>query len=547
MAKKKTSSRKPKFSQGTGRSGIVRNYLETPEEAAYETNIMAAKAAGEAENGWTQGLDLVGGMMVEYGSSQMGAGGGAMKSGMTQGVAAGSQNIGQNAGQPANYRTGKGQRDQVQFKNGGVAGQANAEIEGEEVIKTPQGDVMQAKGPSHEKGGIDVNLQKGTKVFSKRISKFNESMAERAMTREKKLKRVQGKLDKSPTDRALKNTHKRVSETNAREEAQDLQMQEAINLMQSGGEGDMPKLAGGTGAGGWEYMQGDADLDGDKDGGFSDFLGSLMGNGTNGNSQGSAEKGSGGGMGFGDALSMGGAAYSAIAGKKNTEENRAGDTANVNAYQDYGKDAIETNRKKVEFANQQKANKLKSLTDTAHASKKNNRKGARGINTTRALDFGADQVKNKSSNAIHNDYGDAMVNMLSTEAGLENDRDSKFMAGEQLRDLNDRKDRDNYFTQKGEDDASLGQGMQEIGKDFSQISNRKEERSLVNAQSTRFKWDENKGLTDKQGKVVMSRADVKKKAKQAKMTPEEWVTAYDGYTNDSEGFLGQIGSTTPTK
>jgi hypothetical protein len=43
----------------------------------------------------------------------------------------------------------------------------NAEIEGDEYIKYPEGDIQKAVGPDHEKGGIDMAIPEGTEVISK--------------------------------------------------------------------------------------------------------------------------------------------------------------------------------------------------------------------------------------------------------------------------------------------------------------------------------------------------------------------------------------------
>lgn len=499
MAKKKK-----KYQVGTGRAGIVRNYIKTPEQTIAENDIAFAKAqAKAASNPWTMALDAVGGMAVNYGTSMMGGSGGAAKGAIGAGVSAGS------------------------MANGGVVGSEEVEIEGEEVIEDPNGNVAQAKGPSHENGGIDVELPRGTKVFSKRIKKFNESMATRKLKREKRLNRINKKLEQSPSDKALKNTLKRIQITNEQEEQADLQVQEMISAMES----DI-KLAYGTGSNGIQrtkrkmFFGGDVgdDVGEEEGGGFSNFMGSLFGGGEGGND---------GGAGFGDYVSMAGTAFSAFAPMLNTKKNRAGDTPNINAFKDFGQDAIETNRGKEQFANQIKDNKLQRNIEQAHANKTRSRNTARGVNTMRALDFAADQTVNKAANDIFSAYSQDMMAMLDTEAQLENVRDAKVMQGEDVRDTRDRQDRDNYYTQLAQDTATKGQGIQELGKDFSQIANRKEQKALVNAGSKNFKWDSTKGLTDKKGNVVMSKKDIKTKAKQAGMTPEEWAAAYADYL-DSE-------------
>lgn len=45
----------------------------------------------------------------------------------------------------------------------------NAELEGDEYVQFPNGDVMKIKGPDHEQGGVDTNIPDGTKIVSKSL------------------------------------------------------------------------------------------------------------------------------------------------------------------------------------------------------------------------------------------------------------------------------------------------------------------------------------------------------------------------------------------
>lgn len=45
----------------------------------------------------------------------------------------------------------------------------NAEVEKQEVMQSPDGSTMQVDGPSHENGGVPVNIPKGTKIYSDRL------------------------------------------------------------------------------------------------------------------------------------------------------------------------------------------------------------------------------------------------------------------------------------------------------------------------------------------------------------------------------------------
>jgi LysM repeat protein len=64
----------------------------------------------------------------------------------------------------------------MKYQQGGLAkGQkvpeeyANAEVEGGETALTPDGMLMKFNGPSHAQGGINTNLEEGTKIFSEHL------------------------------------------------------------------------------------------------------------------------------------------------------------------------------------------------------------------------------------------------------------------------------------------------------------------------------------------------------------------------------------------
>lgn len=56
------------------------------------------------------------------------------------------------------------------YAQGGIhSGMPNAEIEREELMRFPNGDTHQVNGPSHESGGVPVNIPDGTQIFSDRL------------------------------------------------------------------------------------------------------------------------------------------------------------------------------------------------------------------------------------------------------------------------------------------------------------------------------------------------------------------------------------------
>lgn len=55
------------------------------------------------------------------------------------------------------------------FPMGGMLPYSNAELEKEEVIQTPTGQVETVDGPSHKQGGVNISAPVGSRVFSDRL------------------------------------------------------------------------------------------------------------------------------------------------------------------------------------------------------------------------------------------------------------------------------------------------------------------------------------------------------------------------------------------
>jgi len=84
---------------------------------------------------------------------------------------------------------------------------ATAEVEGNEHAVDPNGTGIQFEGPNHENGGIPVNLEPGTKVFSKRLKDVNgKSFAQNADRLSKKLTKAIKKFDEYPNSSAIENS-----------------------------------------------------------------------------------------------------------------------------------------------------------------------------------------------------------------------------------------------------------------------------------------------------------------------------------------------------
>lgn len=138
--------------------------------------------------------------------------------------------------------TPTGENEQAAF--GGKVG-SNVELEGKELGQLPSGETFEVKGPSHEKGGVDITLPEGTDVFSKRIKIDGKSMADRKKKRQKKSKTFEELLAKNKNDALVKNSVDRFSKVSEKENNFDVQLQNVIKTLE---EGDKSKefATGGT-------------------------------------------------------------------------------------------------------------------------------------------------------------------------------------------------------------------------------------------------------------------------------------------------------------
>jgi hypothetical protein len=80
---------------------------------------------------------------------------------------------------------------------------------------------------------------------------------------------------------------------------------------------------------------------------------------------------------------------------------------------------------------------------------------------------------------------------------MQNQKDQVVMGGEQARDLADRQDRDNFFSQMARDIATKGFGMQNIGKSLNEIKARKVSGKAINNLSDNFNVNINTGNISK--------------------------------------------------
>lgn len=228
--------------------GKIKGYMKSPKQALAENQLNLNKAEYEAaSNPFHIALDTAAPIVGQLA--------GGLSSNMSNNIAnRGNMNIDPTGGVEINRTISEpmysfGQEDIYDYFDpnnymyaalGGVVGD-QVEAEGQELIETPDGMVGEIKGPSHEAGGVDLNLPGGTKIYSKRLKgPDGKSMADRKKIRESTLARLRKKLEKDPTNRNLLNT---IEQYEKASEAQDLQDVETMEIARQ--EKEQKKFASG--------------------------------------------------------------------------------------------------------------------------------------------------------------------------------------------------------------------------------------------------------------------------------------------------------------
>ena len=271
---KKPMNPRKKYANGTNTAGVgPNNYIQSPNEVLNDYNIMLAKVDQEvANNKLVPIVSMIGGIAQQViGMGASASGGGALKGNAgalaTKAAASKGGNI---------IATGA---EGVVAANGMNDVNQDVEVEGGEMYETPQGETGEFKGPSHEEGGMPMevgqDIPEGTKIYSDRLKVGNKTLAERKEARERQVANLEKIAAKPLIDQAVKNAAQRKMQSIQKEEAADLQFQEQVNNMQQMADnvikafgtslegvqanpvGDSMKYGNGTGAKGvTEYRNG---------------------------------------------------------------------------------------------------------------------------------------------------------------------------------------------------------------------------------------------------------------------------------------------------
>jgi peptidoglycan hydrolase-like protein with peptidoglycan-binding domain len=198
---------------------------------------------------------------------------------------------------------------------------------------------------------------------------------------------------------------------------------------------------------------------------------------------------------IGDLTSLTGNMISSFSPLQNVMDNRAGDTGNINAFENYGKNSLETINESKGIAAQLRDKSTRDVRNNAVGSRRRLRGSARGISQQRAGDLAVDMGVNEAENNVNTQYLASQLGILQGEAQMESNVDQVRMGGEQAKDLANRQDRDNFYTQKGAALVGMGKGLQETGKDVNSMYENDMNMKMLNQMSKYFQFDSRGNIT----------------------------------------------------
>lgn len=422
-----------KYAYGT----LYNNYIDQPSEVFAKNNINMAQAkSAAASNPFALTLDILGGALTQYGMSQ-----GGLKD--IEGM------IGKN-NLPA--------LDGIDFENPDMMDQSplmaalgttsgtpggKAEVEGGEAFELPNGKVGVFEGPDHSEGGIDVNLPQGVEIYSKRLKKGGKTHADIAKAYQRRISKLEKRLEASPTDTVVKNTLERENKKWEREKNDLIERQTiATERKQKGLEmkygTTRKKYVGGT-----SFL--DRLLQPKSE---DDPLNEDMSLDTK----------------FGDLVGIAGTIGAGLSPLLNTLKARATDTPNINAFENFGADALGAIADAQGLSETIRTNESIDNDLSRNAAIRRGRNSASSINTARSSDLAVGAAADRTQRQIDNRATSTELSLLQQKAGLENQQDQVVMGGEAARDLADRQDKGAFDTAKGQDLASLFTAVQQVGK-----------------------------------------------------------------------------------
>jgi hypothetical protein len=163
---------------------------------------------------------------------------------------------------------------------------------------------------------------------------------------------------------------------------------------------------------------------------------------------------------MGDYLGLAGVGVSGLAPLATTLASRLTDRPNVNMMKNVGLEALATMEGQKGFLGQQFKQQEAKIGEMARNATRRYQGAARSVNQARSLGQMSDMQAQKMLQGAYANYAKQMLGIESQIANLEFQADKIRSAGEQARDLADRQDVDNFFSNLNQDLVNLGTAMQ---------------------------------------------------------------------------------------
>lgn len=506
--KKNKKSIKDIFAYG----GTAMNIDSPSEDLAQAQNIAQQAMIGAMSDPTVAGLKGIGNMFINTGMSMASKGyanGAGGDSGMGKFL---KNNMGS-----INSIVGLGQSATMRA-SGGRIGKSSINAEGGEVVDTPNGVPVELNGPSHASGGIDLEVPQGTEIYSKRLKgEDGKSMADRKKKREKEIFKVQKLLEKDPTNNTLKKTLAKIKSNNDFIDEKDLSQMEFVKSLIDTVQN--PKFAfGGTvgedpllkknefGADSYdeifanEYdpqpISNPYNQTGLK---IPDITKDILFNSTpNVASPTSKNKGFDfssifGNITAGDAIGMGANLFGPNAQMKNIYRNRADTPTEVNAFKNYGDQALKKIQSQYGYINSVRDEQLGDAELSRQGTINRNNNSARGINTQRALNLAIDAQMNELKSNIYNQFAAQTMGIIGQEAGQMAQNDQVRMTGEDRRAERELQNTDNFYSNLSRAISDKYRGIGETGKSMNDIKERGTTDNLMKDLFNNFYYDTTTG------------------------------------------------------
>lgn len=415
-----------------------------------------------------------------------------------------------------------------QMGQGGQEGDGvPVEVEGNEMGETPDGQLLDFQGPSHEEGGIPVDLPSGTKIYSDRVAIDGKTMAQRKKVRERKINALQKKADKG--DKVAKDTLERYMMTLQKEEELDMNIQQMLNEADATPEfrnGGRVKYEVGTDTFGVPYEKpwwssspqesiglepsGYKLEDGLKSNNELSYKPPIFNReaaATATNPATGAKPPLGGKLknyladnkdsignglasitpAIGDAMGIIGNYKQGQAHQKALEDYLRNMTPNTNEFKNFGKEGLKTLDNSKQFARQMGEVQRNEIELARHAATAQNRQTARGVNTMRALDLASQANANRLDMETYAKEAAQLQAILNKEAAMKNNIDDMVMSGEDARKIRDKDDLANINNMKLRSDLSKAEALSHTGKSVNDIAERTAKMNALNKLHPNFK------------------------------------------------------------